>query len=303
MADTIPADMVNDDPYCVCCCRPLSEHNEKRQCPETSYFVENDLGDAPTPSSADNALREALEKCRPIVEVYAVNADDYSDAEIYGEAQDALKAIDAALASSPAAEAEPVAYRYVHLDYAGRKISRYGTHAERVNGRDPIEVHPLYAAPISPTAQQATDGRRAEIRQSTIRQLGDDPHADRIILPGTDWDIVLAALSAQQAAADEGVSSDATIAAKARAALELWLAWPDGLRDGWPTVTNEQVESWLFVLPNHLAGISTPTAQQATDERECPSSPDGRHQVDTSMESGPNNCFHCERPMRKGGSK
>lgn len=32
-------------------------------------------------------------------------------------------------------------------------------------------------------------------------------------------------------------------------------------------------------------------------DAECPSSPDGRHQVDTSMESGPNNCFHCEVPM------
>lgn len=32
-------------------------------------------------------------------------------------------------------------------------------------------------------------------------------------------------------------------------------------------------------------------------EGECPSSPDGKHQVDTSMESGPNNCFHCEAPM------
>lgn len=30
---------------------------------------------------------------------------------------------------------------------------------------------------------------------------------------------------------------------------------------------------------------------------ECASSPDGKHQVDTSMESGPNNCFHCEAPM------
>lgn len=29
---------------------------------------------------------------------------------------------------------------------------------------------------------------------------------------------------------------------------------------------------------------------------ECPSSPDGGHQVDTSMESGPNNCFLCEQP-------
>lgn len=32
--------------------------------------------------------------------------------------------------------------------------------------------------------------------------------------------------------------------------------------------------------------------------RECALSPNGRHQVDTSMESGPNNCFHCEQPMR-----
>ncbi len=30
---------------------------------------------------------------------------------------------------------------------------------------------------------------------------------------------------------------------------------------------------------------------------ECPYSHDGFHHVDTSMESGPNNCFHCERPM------
>ena len=30
---------------------------------------------------------------------------------------------------------------------------------------------------------------------------------------------------------------------------------------------------------------------------ECPSSHDGHHHVDTSMESGPYNCFHCERPM------
>lgn len=44
-------------------------------------------------------------------------------------------------------EVEPVAYRYVHLDYAGRKVRRYGTHPERVNGHDPVEVHPLYAAP------------------------------------------------------------------------------------------------------------------------------------------------------------
>ena len=59
----------------------------------------------------------------------------------------------ASLTAEPAAkagDAEPVAYRYVHYDYAGHKVSRYGTHAERVNGHDPIEVHPLYATLPSP---------------------------------------------------------------------------------------------------------------------------------------------------------
>lgn len=30
---------------------------------------------------------------------------------------------------------------------------------------------------------------------------------------------------------------------------------------------------------------------------ECGSSPSGRHQVDTTMESGPSNCFHCGEKM------
>lgn len=48
----------------------------------------------------------------------------------------------------------------------------------------------------------------------------------------------------------------------------------------------------LATPPARLSGESTNEG-----ERECPSSPDGQHQVDTSMESGPNNCFHCEAPM------
>lgn len=32
---------------------------------------------------------------------------------------------------------------------------------------------------------------------------------------------------------------------------------------------------------------------------ECLHSPTGNHIVDSSMESGPNNCFHCEAPMDK----
>ena len=38
-------------------------------------------------------------------------------------------------------------------------------------------------------------------------------------------------------------------------------------------------------------------AQHKASPLYCPLSFDGCHHVDTSMESGPNNCFHCERPM------
>lgn len=60
------------------------------------------------------------------------------------------------------AEEQPVAYRFVHLDYMGRKVSRYGTHAERVNGHDPIEIHPLYTRPSTPPA--VSDDLVEEIR-------------------------------------------------------------------------------------------------------------------------------------------
>jgi len=114
----------------------------------------------PTPSSADNALREAA----PLIEVIAEwERENGTLAAIMPSEYDGFMArlkraavrgsARAALTSSPAVEAEPVAYRYVYLDYAGRKISRYGTHAERVNGSDPVEVHPLYAAP-QPTETQ-----------------------------------------------------------------------------------------------------------------------------------------------------
>lgn len=37
--------------------------------------------------------------------------------------------------------------------------------------------------------------------------------------------------------------------------------------------------------------------------KQCPASRDGRHHVDTSMESGPNNCFHCEADMSASGGQ
>lgn len=38
-------------------------------------------------------------------------------------------------------------------------------------------------------------------------------------------------------------------------------------------------------------------ADAEPDGPECPTSPTRRHIIDTSMESGPHNCFHCERSM------
>lgn len=72
-------------------------------------------------------------------------------------------------AATPATEkaVEPVAYRFVHLDYAGRKVSRYGSHPERVNGRDPVETHPLYA---HPPAADVAEADRQEALAKTYRQ-------------------------------------------------------------------------------------------------------------------------------------
>lgn len=72
--------------------------------------------------------------------------------------RDTLNTIFPAALTTPApaaSDVEPVAYRYVHLDYAGRKVSRYGSYPERVNGHDPIETHPLYTHPPTDTRRRA----------------------------------------------------------------------------------------------------------------------------------------------------
>ena len=56
----------------------------------------------------------------------------------------------------------------------------------------------------------------------------------------------------------------------------------------------------LFMHENGSALIDTLSQPNASNGvRECPVSPlpSGEHQVDTSMESGPNNCFFCDQPM------
>lgn len=66
-------------------------------------------------------------------------------------------------ASDPCKLGEVVAYRYVHLDYMGRKVSRYGVHPTLYNGRAPIETHPLYAAPPEQPAESAGGGEVEQI--------------------------------------------------------------------------------------------------------------------------------------------
>lgn len=56
-------------------------------------------------------------------------------------------------------------------------------------------------------------------------------------------------------------------------------------------------ENHKEIYPGHAVGVVTDGCPLCHPQ--CPSSPFGRHQVDTSMESGPNNCFYCERPMPK----
>ena len=63
----------------------------------------------------------------------------------------------------------PTAYRYVHLDYAGRKISRYGAHAERVNGHDPIEAHALYEAGQIAALIEERDRLREQVSKDAAR--------------------------------------------------------------------------------------------------------------------------------------
>jgi len=79
--------------------------------------------------------------------------------------------------------------RTLFLDQLGPNdtLARYGEKAA---------VAAIFAATARPeTSQYADCVQRDDIRRSIIRQLGDDPYADRIILNGTDWDIVLEALN------------------------------------------------------------------------------------------------------------
>ena len=55
-----------------------------------------------------------------------------------------------------------------------------------------------------------------------------------------------------------------------------------------------------MTLENERAKIGQRADKRAERKvTECLNSPNGRHQVDTSMESGPNNCFYCDADMSR----
>ena len=87
-----------------------------------------------------------------------------------------------------------------------------------------------------------------------------------------------------------------------RALLEL-AAKPDNLRAHGFLRTAELLEALPILLAERDAlkarvkrlerSSVTVTVAPINGETACHLAPDGRHQVDTSMEEGPNNCFHC----------
>ncbi|WP_257540971.1 hypothetical protein [Sphingobium sp. CFD-1] len=105
---------------------------------------------APTPSSADNALREALEAGCVVLEGRGTG--------LYDEALDSIGLMPAALAPSPAAEAEPVN----QFRRAGCS-DWYDGLPDHEDGKGPYETRTLYAAPVSPTPVEAGALREKEI--------------------------------------------------------------------------------------------------------------------------------------------
>lgn len=58
--------------------------------------------------------------------------------------------------------------------------------------------------------------------------------------------------------------------------------------------------SWhqlVTTMHNDTCGEHQPKEPTPSKEGDCPAYPGHPCQVDTTMESGPNNCFHCERKM------
>lgn len=103
----------------------------------------------------------------------------------------------------PESAVAPVAYRYVHRNYAGQKINIYGDHPVRVNGALPEETHPLYAHPPHPVPVDPVAGWEA-LRDALVSAacdgIADDymtsekHHPGYVLIPSAKFEAILAAL-------------------------------------------------------------------------------------------------------------
>ncbi|TCM25149.1 hypothetical protein [Novosphingobium sp. ST904] len=192
-----------------------------------------------------------------------------------GCSQDAAIARVRALPAEPAGE-EPVAWMYkTHLGQSLTSTFRR-THYD---GFPVTDETPLYARPATPTNPE-------RLVEAGFRPMSEWDSRDRTVLLLVDYSDGCHALDDAQFAITIGHNNDHNVGEDEGKGWEFagW-CWShdhyvqgEGMPVGW------------MPLPHHLAeAFAAPS--------ECASAPNGRHQVDTSMESGPNNCFHCEAPM------
>jgi hypothetical protein len=98
MPESMDTVRVPEEAMCLCCCRSLSDHNAKRQCQETTYFLA-----APTPPAV-SGVREALVEAGDILESYIgflhrMPADDLELHPYIPAVEQAFDKVSAALAS------------------------------------------------------------------------------------------------------------------------------------------------------------------------------------------------------------
>jgi len=81
-----------EDPCCLACCRPLSEHNAKRQCEQTTYFIPHPAPttpDSPTPATAEGerttVTRIIVEAALGVDSTFVLPEDWITHAEPYAD--------------------------------------------------------------------------------------------------------------------------------------------------------------------------------------------------------------------------
>jgi hypothetical protein len=112
-------------------------------------------------------------------------------------------------------------------------------------------------------------------------------------------DRILAALALPQAPSvdSERLREALKIAMRALCTYADPTGYTDGDGEPYPTDATVHPGAYAQAALDEINALSTSAESENSAPVECALSPFGCHQVDTSMESGPNNCFYCEQPM------